>query len=222
MKKIINSEIFKKVAILLNLFLLYICISAYSYVYSVSSNLSDNVFRLHVIANSDYEEDQLLKYKVRDNLINYMNTLSTNCNSKQEVINLSQKNINKFKTIAQETISSEGFDYNVNVEIGNFSFPTKTYGDISFPSGYYDALKIEIGEASGQNWWCMLYPSLCFVDITSGIVPEESKDSLKSSLSEEEYSIISDSTNKCFNFKFKIIEFFNNTPLITAKSTSHD
>ena len=215
--KNLNYGKLKRIAILFNLFLLYIFIYAYSYVYSVSSNLSDNVFRLHVIANSDSQEDQLLKYKVRDNLINYMNTICADCTSKQEVINISKENINTFKTIAEETIVSEGFNYTVNVEIGNFSFPTKTYGDISFPSGYYDALKIKIGEASGQNWWCMLYPSLCFVDMTSGIVPDESKDNLKTSLSEEEYNLISDSDNEYFNFKFKIIEFFNNNTLITAK-----
>lgn len=215
--KNLNYGNLKRIAILFNLFLLYIFISAYSYVYSVSSNLSNNVFRLHVIANSDSQEDQLLKYKVRDNLINYMNTLCADCTSKQEVINISKENINTFKTIAEETIVSEGSNYTVNVEIGNFSFPTKTYGDISFPSGYYDALKIKIGEASGQNWWCMLYPSLCFVDVTSGIVPDESKDNLKTSLSEEEYNLISDSNNEYFSFKFKIIEFFNNNTLITAK-----
>lgn len=215
--KIMNHESIKKVTVLLSLFLLYTCISAYSYVYSVSTNLSDNVFRLHVIANSDSEEDQLLKYKVRDNLINYMNTLCADCKSKQEVITISKENINIFKTIAEETILSEGFNYVTNVEIGNFLFPTKTYGDISFPSGYYDALKIEIGEASGQNWWCMLYPSLCFVDMTSGIVPDESKNNLKTSLTKEEYNLISDSNNKYFSFKFKIIEFFNNNTLITAR-----
>lgn len=219
--KNINWKVLKRIAIFLNLFLLYIFISAYSYVYSVSSNLANNVFRLHVIANSNSEEDQLLKYKVRDNLINYMNTLCENCKSKQEVIDISRQNISNFKTIAEQTVVSEGFNYDVNVQIGNYSFPTKTYGDLSFPSGYYDALRIEIGDASGQNWWCMLYPSLCFVDMTSGIIPDESRDDLKTSLSEEEYNLISNTDNEYYNFKFKIIEFFNNNTLITAKNNNN-
>ena len=119
--------------------------------------------------------------------------------------------------IAKETITSEGFNYDVNVKIGNYMFPTKSYGDISLPSGMYDALRVEIGSAQGKNWWCVLYPSLCFVNMTSGIVPDESKDELHSSLADEEYNIISDSNNNYFKFKFKLIEFFNNSTVITAK-----
>lgn len=223
MKKLLNKSNLmkiKKICILFTLLLSYICISAYSYVYSVSKGLSNNVFRLHVIANSDSKEDQDLKYKVRDNLINYMNLLCQDCTNKEEVIKIAENNKEEFKKIAKDTIESEGFDYDVTVEIGNFLFPTKTYGDISFPSGFYDALKIKIGNASGKNWWCMLYPSLCFVDMTSGIVPDESKENLKNSLSNEEYNLIADSNKPSYSFKFKIIEFFNNNPLTTAKQSN--
>ena len=215
--KNINKKKIKFTFILIILFFLYICISAYSYVYSISSNLSDAVFRLHVIANSDSDEDQSLKYKVRDSLIDYMNILCENCSSKQETIQTCQNNINKLQQIAKQIVASEGFDYDVNVKIGNFMFPTKSYGDISFPSGMYDALRVEIGTAQGKNWWCVLYPSLCFVNMTSDIVPDESKSNLQTSLSEEEYNIISDSDNNYFKFKFKIIELLNNTPILTAK-----
>lgn len=215
--KNVNTKKIKFIIILAILFFLYICISAYSYVYSISSNLSNAVFRLHIIANSNTEEDQSLKYKVRDNLINYMNTLCESCSSKEEVIQTCQENINILQQIAKETITSEGFNYDVNVKIGNYMFPTKSYGDISLPSGMYDALRVEIGSAQGKNWWCVLYPSLCFVNMTSGIVPDESKDELHSSLADEEYNIISDSNNNYFKFKFKLIEFFNNSTVITAK-----
>ena len=114
-----------------------------------------------------------------------------------------------FKNIAQNVVKENGYDYEVNVEIGNFSFPTKTYGDISFPAGFYDALKVEIGKAEGQNWWCVMFPPLCFVDVSSGVVPEESKENLEANLGDEEYSIISDSEeNGLTSIKFKIIEFF--------------
>jgi len=177
--KFITNTKFKRFFILLILLGIYIFISASSYVLAVSKDLENNLFRLHVIANSDEAEDQNLKYIVRDALISYMNSISKDCNSKEEVINLAQNHIDDFYNIARETIKNNGFDYDVEIEIGNFDFPTKTYGDISLPSGYYDALRVKIGTASGQNWWCVMFPPLCFVDISSGIVPEESKEILR-------------------------------------------
>jgi stage II sporulation protein R len=209
----------KIILILSILFFLYIFICAYSYVSAVSSNLSNSVFRLHVIANSDSEEDQNLKYIVRDSLIEYMNNLCENCTSKEEVIAISQEHISDFKNIAENTILENGFSYTVNVEIGNFEFPTKTYGDISFPAGYYDALKVEIGESKGQNWWCVMFPPLCFINPTTGVVSDESKEILQENLAQEEYEIISDTESSDITFKFKIIEFFEKTGLITAKTS---
>ena len=199
----------KKYLLLLIVSVSFLLLSAYSYVNAVSNNLADSVFRLHVIANSDSEEDQNLKYKVRDSLIEYMNTLTNDMNTKDEVIQIAKEHIQDFKNIAQNVVKENGYDYEVNIEIGNFSFPTKTYGDISFPAGFYDALKVEIGKAEGQNWWCVMFPPLCFVDVTSGVVPEESKENLEENLGDEEYSIISDTEENGFtSIKFKIIEFF--------------
>ena len=211
------KKILKPILILIILFSIYTFICAYSYVNAVSENLSNSVFRLHVIANSDTQEDQDLKYIVRDKLIEYMNTLSQSCSSKEEVIKTSQDNLDDFKQIAENTIREQGYSYPVEVEIGNFEFPTKTYGDISFPAGYYDALRVKIGEAKGKNWWCVMFPPLCFVDVTTGIVPDNSKDDLKQNLSDEEYKIISDTESSDITLKFKLIEFFENNGLITAK-----
>ncbi len=209
----------KCIFILFILLSIYVFICAYSFVSAVSTNLSDSVFRLHVIANSDSEEDQKLKYTVRDALLEYMNDLSSNCSSKQEVISIANQHLDEFQKIAEDTIKQQGFDYSVSIEIGNFKFPTKTYGDISFPSGFYDALKVKIGESNGQNWWCVMFPPLCFVDPTNGIVSDDSKETLQENLSEEEYKIISDSNDSgSITVKFKIIEFFENTGLITAKN----
>ena len=199
----------KKYLFLLIVSVLFLLLSAYSYVNAVSNNLADSVFRLHVIANSDSKEDQELKYKVRDSLIEYMNTLTNEMNSKEEVIEIAKSHLEDFKEIAQNVVKENGYNYDVNVEIGNFSFPTKTYGDISFPAGFYDALKVEIGKAEGQNWWCVMFPPLCFVDVTSGVVPEESKENLEENLGDEEYELISDTQNSSIlNIKFKIIELF--------------
>lgn len=207
----------KMISILTFLIVIYSGICAFSYAKNVSLDISESVFRLHVIANSDSKEDQDLKYKVRDSLLEYMNNICKNCSSKEEAISLVEKNKENFKKIAEDTIKSEGYSYTVNINVGNFEFPTKTYGDISLPAGFYDALRVEIGEAKGQNWWCVMFPPLCFVDISSGIVPDESKETMKENLSNEEYALISDDSNTQIQFKFKLLEFFTNSGFITAK-----
>ena len=190
---------------------MFIC--AFSYVNTVSANISSSVFRLHVIANSDSAEDQNLKYLVRDALIDYMNSVSKNSNSKDEAISIAYQHKSDFYKIAKKVINDNGYDYNVNISIGNFTFPTKNYGDISLPAGYYDALKVEIGNASGQNWWCVMFPPLCFVDISTGIVPEDSKETIKDSLHTEEYNLINNAQTADVKFKFKLLEFFQNIKL---------
>lgn len=201
----------KKFFYLLSLIILFSVltfISISSYANDVSKDLSDNFFRLHILANSDSDSDQALKLKVRDNIISYMNTLSYDGLNKNEAIELTNSHLIAFQEIAEKTIAGEGYNYDVKLEVGNFYFPTKEYGNISLPAGYYDALKIEIGEAKGQNWWCSLFPPLCFVDISAGIIDEESEEYLRENLSEDEFSIITDDSGDV-KFKFKIIELLN-------------
>ena len=197
-----------KIIIIISLFILFLFITAKSYANTVSTELSNNIFRLHIIANSDTEDDQELKLKVRDEIIEYMENLTENCETKDEVISLVNENIDEFYNIAQSIISDNGYNYQINIEIGNFYFPTKVYGNISLPSGFYDALKIEIGEAKGENWWCSLFPPLCFTDISSGIIDEEADETLQNNLDDEEYSIITDNSNN-YQIKFKILELFS-------------
>ena len=217
MKKFISNSKIKHFALLIILLFIYTIICAFSYVNAVSTNIENSVFRLHVIANSDSYEDQNLKYIVRDKVLEYINTISSDATSKEEVISLANENIDKIQKIAEDTIYENGYNYPVTLSIGNFAFPTKTYGDISFPAGFYDALKIEIGEAKGQNWWCVMFPPLCFVDVTSGIVPEESKGTIKDNLSEEEYKLLSENSND-INFKFKVVEMFKNISIKLAQN----
>lgn len=212
-----NNSKLKMIFILSLLLFIYTTICAFTYAENVSSGISNSVFRLHVIANSNSEEDQNLKYKVRDKLIEYMNSMLSSSSTKQDAINIATSHLDEFKQVAINTIKNEGFDYDVNVSVGNFEFPTKEYGDISLPSGYYDALKVEIGQAEGKNWWCVMFPPLCFVDVTSGVVPEKSKNDLKNNLSEEEFALVSNKKDNGIQFKFKLLEFFNNNGFITAK-----
>lgn len=221
MKKVLNfikNTKLKNAILLIFLLSLYIFISAQSYVTAVSSDLSKAVFRLHVLANSDSDEDQELKLKVRDKLLAYMNSICADCSTKEEAISIAQNHKEEFKKIAEETIEENGYNYSVQININNFYFPTKNYGDISLPAGFYDALRVEIGSGKGKNWWCVMFPSLCFIDISSGIVDDEAKENLEEHLSDESFNIISDSENTELKFKFKLIEFFAEKGLFAAKN----
>lgn len=198
----------KRILIILILFILYTFICAFSYANTVSSDIADSVFRLHILANSDSEEDQALKLKVRDNVLAYMKEISSDISSKEDAITLMEENLDTFEGVALETIRDNGYDYDVNLNIGKYDFPTKTYGDISLPAGEYDALRIEIGKAEGHNWWCVMFPTLCFIDVSSGTLDKDSKEVLESNLNDEEYDLVS-GDNIGVNFKFKILEFFD-------------
>ncbi len=208
----------KKLCILLFLLLVYTFICAQSYVSAVSTNLSSAVFRLHVLANSDSDEDQSLKIKVRDGLLNYMNGICANCSTKEEAISLATAHESDFQQIAEKIINDNGYNYPVKININNFYFPTKNYGDISLPAGFYDALRVEIGEAKGRNWWCVMFPSLCFIDVSSGIVDSKAKENLEENLDDESYNLISSQDNNEVKFKFKLIEFFAEKGLFTANT----
>ena len=200
-----------KFLLIFTLLIIFVCISAYSYADTISSKLSDSVLRLHVIANSDSTEDQSLKYAVRNSLINLMNSLSLDTTSKSDAINIINSHIDDFYNVAINTISSYGYDYPVSITIEKSTFPTKAYGDITFPAGIYDALKVEIGKASGRNWWCVMFPPLCFVDIDSAVISDDSKNLLENELDSEEYTLITDLDNSdTVAFKFKIVEIIEN------------
>ena len=146
-----HNKKMKSLIIFAILLFLYVFINAYCYVNAVSTDLSKSVLRLHVIANSDSEEDQNLKYIVRDALIEYMNSLCANSLSKEETVAIVQNHIADFENLAHKTILENGFSYTAKVELGNFEFPTKSYGDINLPAGFYDALKVKIGNAERKK-----------------------------------------------------------------------
>lgn len=194
--------------LLILLCLAFILTTIKSYASTISKDLQNNFFRLHILANSDSDIDQELKLRVRDAILEYMDTLCYNDISKDEAIEITNNNLNKFKSIAENVIKSYGFNYPVNLEIGSFYFPTKKYGNISLPAGYYDGLKIEIGNAKGQNWWCSLFPPLCFVDISSGIIDDELTYNLKENLSSEEFAIVTNNSTP-IKVKFKLVELLS-------------
>ena len=216
-KKFFRGTFISKFLLITFLLFLFVFLNAFSFVNAVSSDISSSVFRLHVIANSDSNEDQALKYKVRDALLEYMNSICNDVSSKQEAMDIANSNIDNFYAIAKKVVKENGYDYPVNITLGKSDFPTKNYGDVSLPAGTYDALRVEIGSASGKNWWCVMFPPLCFVDVSSGIVPDSSKELLQNNMSEEDYDLITDDNSSSeLTFKFKLVELFENWRLQLA------
>lgn len=178
----------------------------------VSESYKEKLIRFHVLANSDSPEDQELKLKVRDKIIEEMDSKFEQSKSIEETKKIVNENIENMKIIAKEEINKNGKDYDVNIELGKHNFPTKTYGDITLPAGEYNAVRVLIGEAKGQNWWCVMFPPLCFIDIKNGETNLETEENMKEYLTEEEYKYIS--TNKdeiettTPKLKFKIVEIF--------------
>jgi len=175
---------------------------------ATQSDIAAKLIRFHVIANSDDKIDQGLKLKVRDSVLKYISPKLLDCKSieqSREIINNENKNIKK---IAQSVIYKNGFKYSVATTLSQENFPVKTYGNITLPQGKYEAYRIIIGSGNGQNWWCVMFPPLCFVDITKGNVSYEKTESeMKEVLSDDEYSLVDNTVNNNkIVVKFKLLE----------------
>ncbi|NLZ53239.1 MAG: stage II sporulation protein R [Thermoanaerobacteraceae bacterium] len=155
-----------------------------------ANQLSNKLIRLHVIANSDSPEDQQIKLKVRDVIISALNEEFKDIDD----INISRKfiknNLKYIEKIAKQEIEKNGKNYSVKAVIGKFPFPVKNYGYVTLPAGQYEALRIIIGSGKGENWWCVLFPPLCFVDITRGISEDEAKVALSKAFTKQELEAI--------------------------------
>lgn len=168
----------------------------------MQQNLAEEVFRFHVLANSDSEEDQALKMQVKEAVLSYMKEEIPESDSVETTKEWARGHLNAIVNLAEAVIREEGYAYEVMAEVTTCDFPDKTYGDITFPSGTYEALRIEIGEAEGQNWWCVLYPNLCFMDAVHAVVPEKGKKDLKKVLDDDTYEMVTATS------RFKIGWFF--------------
>ena len=174
-------------------------------------DISEKIIRFHVLANSDSDEDQELKLKVRDEVIGYMTPILNESKSLDESRELLLSNQKKVIELAKEVIKKEGYDYDVNVELAMTNFPVKTYGNVTLPQGEYEAFRVLIGEAKGENWWCVMFPPLCFIDMSKGQISyEKSEEQLSGVLTEEEQSLITSSEDSKIEFRFKIADLFKN------------
>ena len=161
----------------------------------LQKQVSEEVLRFHVLANSDSAEDQDVKMKVKEKVLDYMKTELSGDESLDETKEWVATHLREIEEVAGSIAPAKAY-------LTICEFPVKTYGDITFPAGTYEALRIEVGEGKGENWWCVLYPNLCFIDAVHAVVPEEGKADLKEVLDDEAYEMVTSKTI------FKIKWFF--------------
>ena len=172
---------------------------------STVSVLSHSAIRFHILANSDSVSDQALKMRVKESVVNYIYEKTGDFKTVDEAKNFILNNDKTIKSMATKAIADNGYDYTVSSTFGFSVFPVKTYGDVIFPKGTYTSYTIKIGNGKGHNWWCVLYPPLCVVVVSTGVLPDNSKKKLRDSLSDTQYHTVTK-----YNFKFKYLKFFNN------------
>ena len=165
------------------------------------SAIYDNVLRLHVLANSDSSEDQALKLEVRDRILEETATLFKDCKTKDEAREAVESNLDKIREIAEQTVREAGYEYGVSVSLGEEEYPTKNYEECCFPAGEYLSLRVMIGEAEGENWWCVLFPPLCL-----DAAGESREVFAEVGLTDEQYSFITETDNAQYKVRFKLLE----------------
>ena len=172
----------------------------------IQKGIASNIIRFHVRAESDSDEDQWIKMQVKEAVLDYISPILSKSQSVDESRAILTDESDSIRDVAVATLRGLGDESDVSVYFENCYFPMKTYGDMTFPPGEYEAFRVDIGDAKGKNWWCVLYPPLCFVDAVYGEVPEESKEELKGVLTEDEYRTVSGDN---VSFRFKYLKFLN-------------
>lgn len=189
----IKTKTFRKEIIFLMVFLFlpFILITP-----AEGEDFKSEIVRLHVIANSDSDEDQFIKLRIRDAVLKSAKNLSLETNAAQEIKN----NIDILNDAAKVALMSYGSDFPVKTQFGTFDFPVKSYGSITLPAGKYTAVRVIIGDGAGQNWWCVMYPPLCFTSETCAEFDDETVDLITNGLSKTD--------RPQFKIKFKLLEIF--------------
>lgn len=189
----------KGIAVLIACLLLYMSVHAGERAL-MQQKIASEVLRFHVLANSDSEEDQAVKYQVRDAVLVWLEEelqsgdekrlddgSSSATDGREETMKLLQGRLAEIETVADGVLKEAGMAYRASAEVTRCYFPDRTYGSCTFAAGWYDALRIRLGEAKGQNWWCVLYPRLCFQDCLHAVMEDEQLQELQEVLTVEEY-----------------------------------
>lgn len=165
----------------------------------------DTVVRLHVLANSDSTEDQALKLEVRDALLTVTAPLLTDCTSQEEAVAILTPMLDDLQQTAKDVVTEAGYEYDVHVSLGKESYPRRVYENCCFPAGTYVSLRVGIGDAEGQNWWCVLFPPLCL----SAASAKSTEDAFLSvGLNKDQYGIITETGKTKYKIRFKLLETF--------------
>ena len=170
------------------------------------AGLYDNVLRLHVLANSDSEEDQALKLRVRDEILAHCSPRLAECQSRAEAEETVLAMQSEILAVAQRTVFEEGYDYGVSVTLGEEEYPERTYDSLCFPSGEYLSLRVCIGEAEGKNWWCVLFPPLCLETASIKTRKEAEEAFIAAGFTPEQYKIITETDKVTYRIRFKFLE----------------
>ena len=158
----------------------------------LAASLSPSVLRFHILADSDNAADQQVKLEVRSLVLDYLKEHLPEYPDKQDTISCLSENQKEIEQLANDYLKQRGFDYRTSLQLTHCYFPTRRYGKLVFPCGFYDAARITLGKGSGHNWWCVLYPQFCFVDAACTAVPQESARLLQRELGEEGYLALQD------------------------------
>lgn len=177
------------------------------YIQQIQQRIAGKVIRFHVVANSDSDEDQQLKLQVRDRIGALLSDQLKNAGSIQESRQIITDHIDEIRGCAQETVLENGADYSVQAFLGRCRFPEKQYGTVSLPAGQYEALEVVLGEGQGHNWWCVMYPNLCFSGSMYRTDDEKDSREMKRVLDPEEYRVVME--NKNYRVKFRFLTFLN-------------
>ena len=163
--------------------------------------LSDKILRFHVMANSNSTKDQTLKLEVRDCIAGYLSDKLKDCTTLDQARDVVKNELPAIQKTAQDYVRQQGYDYRVTADVGEQYFPVKAYGAMTFPRGYYEALTVRIGSGLGRNWWCVLFPNLCFTDAVTAYVPSDSERLLERELENDTYEALYEGENVQLRFK---------------------
>lgn len=170
------------------------------------SEIYDTVVRLHVLANSDSEEDQALKLKVRDAVLEVTAPLLEDVDSRDEAESILNTHMSDIQAAAEAVVAAEGFNQSVTVTLGMETYPTRTYESCAFPAGTYLSLRVCLGAAEGQNWWCVLFPPLCLSAASAEKKISDEEAFVSVGLSKDQYGIITETENTKYKIRFKLLE----------------
>ncbi|NLM74974.1 MAG: stage II sporulation protein R [Clostridiaceae bacterium] len=203
---------------------LFVAVLVLCVIYSgvTQKQIADSVVRLHIVANSNTLEDQDLKLKVRDGILEYVKEKYPEGATREQTVQYLKDNLSELEEVASRIIKENGKDHKVEAKYGVFSFPTKEYENITLPAGMYEAVRIELGEAEGENWWCVMFPPLCVADAHSLKMDEQAMSQLEKELGPN-YRLIADIADKDVDIKvrFRIVELFQKSGIKLAELISH-